>query len=163
MVTKFEKDLDYLENQVIKAEKTLEVIKKEKSVLQKLKPTLPRGFQFHDIIQQLIGSWMVLVPITHFKEILEIPLRIPMIKLYIHVLLTVFLAVMILYYSKYREIKREKVFGVPVRFISLLSISLLSTVLLMFIYVENLSEMFRTFLFLFGFSVIGSASADVIK
>jgi uncharacterized membrane protein len=164
VATKFDKDIEELEGRLIKNEKTLNNIKKtESSILARLAPSIPRAFQPSDIAQQIVGAWLILVPLTHFSEVLEIPLSFNALRLTLHVLIAIFLSIMIVYKANYQEVKREKWLGIPIRFLSLLVICAASTILMMQIYVEQMPDPLKLFLFLFGFAVLGSSTADIIK
>ncbi len=164
--SKLERELSHVEKRLMKTEKSLNEIKiLEDTALRRLSRRIPSAFTFHDIIQQLVGAWIVLVPLTHFGEIMETPLRMSWLKLSIHFVSTIILSILILYYTKYREIKWEKIFGIPIRYLSLLTICTVSTLFVTYVYYDAIlaTDPLRIFMFLFGFAVLGSAAADMIR
>ena len=166
MKSDLEKEMHEIEKRLIKTEKSLQRISAlEDSMIRKLSRKVPTAFTFNDIIQQIVGAWVVIVPLTHFGEIMETPVKMSWLSLTLHFISTIILSILILYFTKYREVRWERIFGIPVRFISLLTVCTVSTAFVIFVYYDAIlaTEPLRIFMFLFGFAALGSAAADVIR
>jgi len=131
-------------------------------ILRKLRLLLPTRFKVKDTVQQIVGAWAILVPLTHFSEIMAIPHHMPTIRIVFHMILTFGLALMITVKNESKESKKKRFLGIPISFISLFFVCVLSTLALMFLYVENLEYHFRTFFFLLGFSFVAAATGDAL-
>lgn len=143
------------------------------SVKSRMK-TEPQIFGFDDMAQQIIGASLLASPFCATEEIWRLANAISPVRLGIVVVLSVFLGVIMIYFTDYQRVADHKRFGsyVPVRLISLVCVSygmviIILSVLGVFAYGVSLGFepvwKIKVVVLVGFFAMLGGAVADVIR
>ncbi|MCD6464325.1 hypothetical protein J7L02_02255 [Candidatus Woesearchaeota archaeon] len=162
MNTKFESDLKSLEFKTIKKDKSLSLT--HKSPIPK--HLLPNPFSKADVFQQIVGAFIGASPLFLEMGLAEFIIALPLINILVLFLLSFWLSTVILFHTNYHLFKRELVLGIPVRVLSIFLITFtvtLSFIILLGYASLGFQNVLKLLFFVMGFSMLGAATADVVK
>jgi len=148
-----------------------ELIKKQKSILNKLKFKLkPDKFAFDDIAQQIVGAMIISAPLAVTAEVWMLANSLDLIKIILIIGVTLLFDILLIYYTKYQSVEKENVLKfIPLRLVSLLVISYLTSGLILFLFgviggqVNSTLWAAKLILFVGLFANIGAGAADMLK
>ena len=174
MRTKFDRELGRLEKKMSVTEKSLNNIRREQKRISNSFNwrRIPQAFRGKDAAQHAIGAAIILIPLfITSQETWVFAMNMEWWQLAAHIFITFAASVLILYFAKFSEIKRERFLGIPIRIYSLLAFCVLITGFFVIVYgyppfvdVDLVNgEQAKIFIWFLGFSFVGAASADVIK
>ena len=173
------KDVDVIREEVIDAGKDVdeikedvdEIIKKQDSILKKFKSRLkPDKFAFDDVAQQIVGAIIVSSPLAVTEEVWRLAGALDITRLILMVGITITFDILLIYYTKYQRVEKEKVLKFfPVRLISLLVISYIAATIILVLFgvifgqVNSVFWAIKLILFVGLFANIGAGAADILK
>ena len=173
------KDVDFIRKEVVDSGKDLdelkedvdEIIAKQKSLLKRIPSKLkPDKFAFDDIAQQIVGAIIVSSPLAVTQEVWMLAQSLDITRLSLIVLITLAFDILLIYYTKYQSVEKENVFKfIPLRLVSLLGISYLAAMLILFLFgviggqVNSVIWASKLILFVGLFANIGAGAADILK
>ena len=139
-------------------------------MIKKLLAKAERGYPFgaDDFFQQVTGSAILTAPFLFTEEVWRMASATSTVQATLSVLVTLFLGHGILYVAKRDRDwdKERKLFGVTLRYVSLMAVSF-GTVLFLLgitaaeqVFADGLYHMFKLVSMISIFSVIGAATAD---
>jgi uncharacterized membrane protein len=173
------KDVDEIKEDVDEISETVddikedvgELIKKHDSLLNKFKFKLkPDKFAFDDIAQQIVGAIIISSPLAVTAEVWMLANSLDLIKIILIVGITLLFDVLLIYYTKYQSVEKENILKfIPLRLVSLLIISYLTSGLILFLFgviwgqVNSVVWAVKLILFVGLFANIGAGAADMLK
>jgi uncharacterized membrane protein len=173
------KDVDEIKEDVDEISETVddikedvgELIKKHDSFLNKFKFKLkPDKFAFDDIAQQIVGAIIISSPLAVTAEVWMLANSLDLIKIILIVGITLLFDVLLIYYTKYQSVEKENILKfIPLRLVSLLIISYLTSGLILFLFgviwgqVNSVVWAVKLILFVGLFANIGAGAADMLK
>ncbi len=129
----------------------------------------PDALGWDDVTQEIIGAVTFALPFLFTGEIWDVAKVISLERSIAIFLLTIFLAYLFIVQSKIGNLKREELFHIPKRLISVSVISYLISAVLIYLYGINVVAHF-TFLqylnatvIISAFAIIGAIAVDMVK
>ncbi len=166
------KDVDEIKEDVDEIKEDVdEIIKKQDSILKKFKSRLkPDKFAFDDVAQQIVGAIIVSSPLAVTEEVWRLAGALDITRLILMVGITITFDILLIYYTKYQRVEKEKVLKFfPVRLISLLVISYIAATIILVLFgvifgqVNSVFWAIKLILFVGLFANIGAGAADILK
>ncbi len=146
------------------------------SLANKIKP---EKFGLDDVAQQIFGAVLFSAPLSVTEEVWKLAQNLGFTRMLVFVILSVVIATIIIYYTKFQRVAKESIGGdidthivgrmyVPKRLVSLFIISYSVSIFILWLFgvmsfVNDLFWTFKIFIFISFFASIGAATADIIK
>ena len=131
---------------------------------------VPGEFTLKDLAQQIVGAMALSAPLSVTQEVWELAKQMDAPRIITIVLLTLAFDVLLFYYTKFRDVKNEKILWiVPKRIISLIIVSYTITAIMLTVFgviglqITNQEWQLKLVLFIGLFANIGAGAADLLK
>ena len=131
---------------------------------------VPEEFTLKDLAQQIVGAMALSAPLSVTQEVWELAKIMDFSRIAIIVFLTLAFDILLFYYTKFRAVKNERLFGIiPKRILSIVIVSYLAAALMLFVFgviglqITDPEWQIKLVLFIGLFANIGAGAADLLK
>jgi len=182
-VDKIRNDLKHIKKEVVDSGGDVDEIKEDideiktgiktnRKLFRRIRGLTPDKFAFDDLAQQIVGATIVSAPFVVTEEVWRLASELDFVRVLLIILITITFDILLFYYTKYQKIKETTKIGpiiLPVRIISLLGVTYVTSAIMLTIFgvlgghVTSALWAAKLVVLVGLFANIGAGTADIIR
>ncbi len=171
-IDEIQEDVDEIQEDVEGIQSDVKEIKKsQQSLLRNLSSRfMPEKYEFDDLAQQIVGAIILSTPLAVTQEVWMLSQALDIFRLATIILITIVFNILLIYYTKYQIVKKEKILSfLPLRISSQLAVAYISAALILWVFGVIGGQVIEPFaiakliIFVGLFANIGAGTADMLK